>query len=151
MNITDFINGNVRYDQKRGQGLYFVTPDGAEVLIAVFATFPVVLKMPEFQADNEGYYKARRFQDGVGEWVAEAINEKLQRETETGPVKSIEDVFAEFTSGIADINPGAKKWILEAMKEYRKQGRYYSPDEIREIQEQAYAEGSNATFDGGLI
>lgn len=148
MNVADFINGTVKYKQKQGQGLFVITPEGAEILIAVFASFPVVMKMPQFQSGNEGYYEARRFQDEVGDWIAQAINEKLQRETDP---KTREQIFEQFTSGIADINPGAKKWILEAMEEYHKQGRYYTPDEIREIQEQAYAEGSNATFDGGLI
>lgn len=69
MKVTDFIDGTVTYDQKRGQGLYV---NGK--ILAVFASFPIVLKKVG------DYYEAREAQDEIGNFVAAAINEKLERE-----------------------------------------------------------------------
>ena len=56
-----------------------------------------------------------------------------------------------FPSGITDEkwqefkhNHEGKNWVgfaIKAMEEYRKQGNYFSPDEIRKVQELAYEAG----------
>ncbi len=64
--IKDIISGPVVFDKRRGQGIY---ANGE--LIALVTTFPSILK------EIKDYDEAEKFHTDLGNWIAEAINEKL--------------------------------------------------------------------------
>ena len=80
MKITDFIEGKVTYDN---YGQYFWVNDASEgqQMLAELRGWGRIQNMFQSKSkyDLEG---AEKFQDELGEWVASAINEKLQRELE---------------------------------------------------------------------
>ncbi len=64
--------------------------------------------------------------------------------------KTAEQVLNEVEEGAnATIFEVTKKIVVVAMKRFRLQGRYYSPDEIRKIQEIAYDAGLSAGSNNG--
>ena len=80
MKITDFIEGKVTYDN---YGQYFWINDANEgqQMLAELRGWGRIQNMFK----SKGKYDlvaAEKFQDELGEWVASAINEKLERETE---------------------------------------------------------------------
>lgn len=77
MKITDFINGEVTYDK---EGQYFWIKDNKEGLqmLAELRGWGHIQNM--FPMTKEGQEEAAKYQDAVGDWIAEAINEKLERE-----------------------------------------------------------------------
>ena len=80
MKITDFIEGKVTYDN---YGQYFWINDANEgqQMLAELRGWGRIQNMFQSKGkyDLEG---AEKFQDELGEWVASAINEKLEREKE---------------------------------------------------------------------
>ncbi len=70
MKITDFINGKVTYS-KQGQYLWI---DNGMRLLAQLRGWGTFTKM--FSTGKD----AAKFQDEVGQFVADAINEKIERE-----------------------------------------------------------------------
>lgn len=80
MKVTDFIKGTVSYD-KVGQYFWITghTDDRVNMLgeLRGWGAIQNMFKKKGGQIDMEA---AAKFQDQVGEWVAEAINEKLERE-----------------------------------------------------------------------
>ena len=80
MKITDFIEGKVTYDN---YGKYFWVNDASEGqhMLAELRGWGRIQNMFQSKGkyDLEG---AEKFQDELGEWVASAINEKLEREKE---------------------------------------------------------------------
>jgi hypothetical protein len=80
MKIIDFIDGKVTYDN---YGQYFWVNDANEgqQMLAELRGWGRIQNMFK----DKGKYDldaAEKFQDELGEWVASAINEKLERETE---------------------------------------------------------------------
>lgn len=76
--ITDFINGKVTYD-KEGQYFLVTQPNGGTQMIGELHGWGriknmFVTKRPVFDMDS-----AAKFQDELGEFVASAINEKIER------------------------------------------------------------------------
>lgn len=78
MKITDIIDGPVTFDKKRGQGLFV---RGTE-LLAVITTFPLIWKAAKnrYFDQTDAYHAAEQLHIDLGNWLAEAINEKLERE-----------------------------------------------------------------------
>lgn len=82
MEIKDFINGAVTYD-KMGQYFWIHEPNGACQMLGEMRGWGHIQNM--FKDDNGGWPegwmgKAESFQDKVGHFIAEAINEKMERE-----------------------------------------------------------------------
>jgi len=76
MEIVDFIGKKVAYDSN-GQSIVIVRDTGDKLLvdIRVRGTWSEIQKLIK---DN-GSKGAEQFQDDLGQWIADAINEKLER------------------------------------------------------------------------
>ena len=70
--LTAYINGKVTYDDE-GQYLWINSPDGLQMLGEVRG-WGHIQNMEEFKGDLK---LACKFQDRVGQFVADAINEKI--------------------------------------------------------------------------
>lgn len=79
INLVEFIGDKAFYDRE-AQMIFGVRADkGTQLLADVrgWGAIQNLFKNPDETIDLE---KASEFQDALGEWLAEAINEKLQRE-----------------------------------------------------------------------
>lgn len=75
MKPEQFIGEKAVYDEA-GQMIFAQTGDDMQMLLDVRG-WGAIQNLPEFKNNAQ---KAANFQDELGEWIAEAINEKLQRE-----------------------------------------------------------------------
>jgi hypothetical protein len=78
--VTDFIGNEVTYD-KDGQYLWGTTEkDGMQMVgeIRGWGAIQNLFKTPKGSIDFDA---AMKFQDELGEWIADAINQKLKSET----------------------------------------------------------------------
>ena len=82
MNVLDLINGKVGYD-KEGQILWVFDKSGGIKMLAELRGWGRIQQMFIKKEKNGGEYidedAAGKFQDMVGEWIADAINEKAER------------------------------------------------------------------------
>lgn len=76
MKVKDFINGKVTYDKFGGQYFWINDTKGGAQMLAEIRGWGHIQNMFHGNSDAAG-----RYQDEVGDWIAEAINEKLERET----------------------------------------------------------------------
>lgn len=75
--ITDFINGPVIYD-KEVQYFWINTPNNGVQMLADLRGWGHIQNM--FKENGKiNMDKAGKFQDEIGEFVAQAINEKIER------------------------------------------------------------------------
>lgn len=77
MEITYLINGEVSYDKFGGQYFWIKKPDGGLLMLAEMRGWGQIQNM--FPMTKEGQESAAKYQDMVGDFIAEAINEKIQR------------------------------------------------------------------------
>jgi len=78
MDVKDLINGKVAYDKFGGQYFWIVGPKGESQMLAEMRGWGRIQNM--FPPTKEGREEAAEYQDKLGEWIAEAINEKMERE-----------------------------------------------------------------------
>ena len=79
MEVTDFISGNVEYDKFGGQYFWIKMKNGGSQMLAEMRGWGHIQNM--FVKNGKiTEEEAGKFQDKVGDWIAEAINEKLERE-----------------------------------------------------------------------
>lgn len=78
MKIKDLINGKVTYDKFGGQYFWIAEPKGGLQMLAEMRGWGHIQNM--FPMTKEGQEEAAKYQDEVGDWIAEAINEKMERE-----------------------------------------------------------------------
>jgi len=76
MKITDFINGVVKYDED-GQYFWVKEPDGGNQMIAELRGWGAIQNM--FPMTKKGQEDAAKFQDEIGKFIEEAINEKIKK------------------------------------------------------------------------
>ena len=79
MKVTDFIGVKATYHED-GQTIWGVSKDGTYQKIGDVRGWGAIRKIfltPDGSIDEE---KAMNFQDELGKWIVDAINEKLQRE-----------------------------------------------------------------------
>jgi hypothetical protein len=79
--VTDFIGTEVTYDRD-GQYLWGEQPnDGLQMIgeIRGYGAIQNLFKKPDGSVDFEN---AGKFQDELGEWIADAINQKLKSTVE---------------------------------------------------------------------
>jgi len=83
MKITDFINGKVTYDKFGGQYFWINEPKGGVQMLAELRGWGHIQNMFKRNGKNSGEYiddeAAGKFQDEVGDFIADAINEKIQK------------------------------------------------------------------------
>ena len=75
--VTDFIKGKVSYDKFGGQCFWINLPTGGCQMLAEMRGYGAIQQLFK---DKEGLVNtqlAGEFQDEIGDWIAEAINEKL--------------------------------------------------------------------------
>lgn len=82
MEITKLINGKVSYDQYGGQQIWIMPnneSNGGCQLLADVRAWGRIQNMFKDNKGNMDLEAAAKFQDEVGLFIAEAINEKLER------------------------------------------------------------------------
>ncbi len=77
MKITDFINGPVTYDKWGGQYFWINDPDGGTQMLAEMRGWGGIQNLCRKKGLSEEEYGA--YQDQLGDFIAEAINEKIER------------------------------------------------------------------------
>lgn len=80
MDIKDFINGKVTYDKHGGQYFWIVDPKGKLQMLAEMRGWGAIINLFINKDKTVDFDAASSFQDKIGEWIAEAINEKIERE-----------------------------------------------------------------------
>lgn len=80
MKIEDLINGKVTYDKFGGQYFWINDPKGGSQMLAEMRGWGHIQNMFKDKKGNINVDIAGKYQDEVGDWIAEAINEKLERE-----------------------------------------------------------------------
>ena len=85
MKVKDFINGKVTYDKFGGQYFWINLPNGGTQMLAEMRGQGRIQNMFKKKGKNSREYiddeAAGEFQDEVGNWIAAAINEKMERDT----------------------------------------------------------------------
>lgn len=81
MTIKDFINRKVTYDKFGGQYLWINDPKGGQKMLAELRGWGCIQNMFKDKQGNIDSTAAGKYQDKLGEWICEAINEKLERES----------------------------------------------------------------------
>lgn len=84
--VTDFINGPVSYDNE-GQYFFVHNPDGGLQMLGELRGWGHIQNMfvRKGKMDLEA---AAKFQDKIGEFVAQAVNEKIQRILSDGKIET---------------------------------------------------------------
>lgn len=80
MKVTQFINGEVQYDEFSGKYFWIKQNDGGSQMLAEMRGFGAIQHLFK---DTHGIIdvdKAAEFQDEIGKWIAAAINEKREIE-----------------------------------------------------------------------
>lgn len=80
MKITDFINGEVVYDEFGGQQIWIKDPKGGSQLLAQLRGWGHIQNMFKKKDGSWDLDAAGQYQDEIGRFVAEAINEKIERD-----------------------------------------------------------------------
>ena len=75
MKPTDFLGEKVRFKKKDG---YFYTKK--ETLFCSMRGWAKIYALFHNEDDPTSGFKAREFHKNLGQWIADAINEKLERE-----------------------------------------------------------------------
>jgi len=78
--VKDLINGKVTYDKFGGQYFWIEDPKGGSQMLAELRGWGHIQNMFKDANGKINEDMAGEFQDQVGDWIAEAINEKLERE-----------------------------------------------------------------------
>ncbi|KKQ95336.1 MAG: hypothetical protein UT21_C0006G0008 [Candidatus Woesebacteria bacterium GW2011_GWA1_39_11b] len=86
MKVTDFINGPVTYDKYGWQYFWIAQPGGGQQMLAELRGWGHIQNMCRHA--NMDVAAAGKFQDEVGDWVADAINRKLQPQNATPEFKN---------------------------------------------------------------
>lgn len=80
MKIIDLINGKVTYDKFGGQYFWINDPKGGSQMLAEMRGWGHIQNMFKDKKGDIDMDAAGKYQDEVGDWIAEAINEKLERD-----------------------------------------------------------------------
>jgi hypothetical protein len=81
MKITDFIKGKVTYDKFGGQYLWIKNPNGGSQMLGEVRGWGAIQNLFRDKNGNIDEKEAGEFQDLIGDFIADAINEKIERET----------------------------------------------------------------------
>lgn len=75
--ITDFINGKIIYD-KEGQDLWIKNKGGGIQRLADLRGWGAIQNLFKMKNGLIDLEAATKFQDEIGEWIATALNEKIE-------------------------------------------------------------------------
>lgn len=75
--ITDFINGPVSYDENGGGYIWVNDPKGGIQMLGEVRGWGHIQNMKHFKGDMKA---AREYQDEIGRFITDAINEKIKRD-----------------------------------------------------------------------
>lgn len=118
MKIQDFINGVVTYDKFGGQYFWIADPNGGQQMLAELRGWGHIQNMFKAKDETIDEKAAGEFQDLVGDFIAAAINEKLERERLAEPVVADHDLmWLTATAYRGPKNATDKRWIA-AFAEY---------------------------------
>lgn len=79
MKLIKFLKGQFKYDD-HGQYIWLVKPDGHHQKIADLRAYGAIQNLFKNGSGAVDIMQANEFQDKLGEWVVEALNEKLKKE-----------------------------------------------------------------------
>lgn len=82
MKVKDFITGKVTYDKFGGQYFWINLKNGGCQMLAEMRGWGAIQNM-FMKTGKLNEEEAAKYQDEIGDWIAEAINEKLEREQST--------------------------------------------------------------------
>lgn len=88
MTVSEFIGKKVTYDKYGGQYLWGIQADGSNQMIGELRGWGAIQNLFRQEDGSIDFPTAEAFQDEVGDWVAEAITEKLNREKD--PIEILE-------------------------------------------------------------
>jgi len=77
MNIRDYIKSEVYYSP-HGQQIFFKNEKGGDQLLLDVRGWGNIQYLFQDENKNIDFRKAENFQDFIGEWIAESINQKLK-------------------------------------------------------------------------
>jgi hypothetical protein len=78
--IKDFINGPVQYDKYGGQYFWIVDKNDGMKMLASMRGWGAIQNLFKYGTNGQVNMEAAAdFQDELGEFIAEAINEKIER------------------------------------------------------------------------
>jgi hypothetical protein len=80
MKVTDFINGPVTYDNE-GQYFWVTSPNDNMRMLGELRGWGSIQNMFKRSGGRIDMELAAKYQDEIGQWVADAINEKLKRDS----------------------------------------------------------------------
>ena len=80
MKVKDFINGKVTYDKFGGQYFWINEPKGGTQMLAELRGWGHIQNMFKNKNGTINEDDAGKYQDEIGDWIADAINEKLERD-----------------------------------------------------------------------
>ena len=118
MKPKDFINGRVVYDNY-GQYFFINKPNEGQQMLGELRGWGAIQNLFKNSDGDIDLDAAAKFQDEVGEWIACAINEKIERESEqlkisSSPVLSDESLAipegCEYASGGKCPHPIGSCW-----------------------------------------
>jgi len=78
--IIDFLGKKVFLDENRGGYIWAEDEEGGLQMIAEMRGWGAIQNLFKLEEDGIDFEKAEDFQDDLGKWIADAINEKLERE-----------------------------------------------------------------------
>lgn len=78
MKITDFINGKVTYDKFGGQYFWINEPDSGLQMLAEMRGWGGIKNRFKHKDGTIDEETAGKFQDELGDFIADAINEKIK-------------------------------------------------------------------------
>lgn len=79
MEVEKFINGKVTYDGFGGQYFWIKNPNGHNQMLAELRGFGAIQQFFKNKNGEVDVEAAAKFQDEIGEFIAEAINEKISK------------------------------------------------------------------------
>ena len=80
MKPQDFLGEKVRFDEF-GSGYFWAEDKGnGDQMIAEIRGWGAIQNLFKNKNGSIDFKKAEKYQDDLGKWIAEAINEKLERE-----------------------------------------------------------------------
>lgn len=79
MKVEDFINGKVSYDKYGGQYFWIEDPKYGSQMLAEMRGWGHIQNMFKNTDGTINKDSASEFQDMIGDFIAEAINEKIER------------------------------------------------------------------------
>lgn len=80
MDIKEFIGNKVEFDSFGGDYFWGNQKDGGQQMIAEIRGFGAMQNLFKDENGKVDFQRVDEFRTGLGNWIADAINQKLERE-----------------------------------------------------------------------